>query len=205
MTGDRKRANERLRELMRAHYVETDVRTAHDLGDTATSCSKGCSACCRQLIVGTLAEAAYIVATYPELVRAALPKLREQDAALDRMCAELKARGIVDEPIETQAGTYALCDSWWSSGARCAFLRDDLCTIYDARPRACRTYFVRSDPELCGADRGTPVEVVDPNSRARGDLEAFEICARAYGGEVVLGTLPSLLIVAWQRKGDSNG
>ena len=202
--GDRKRANERLRELMRAHYVETDARTAADLGDSPTSCSKGCSACCRQLIVGTLAEAAYIVAKYPDLVRAALPRLREQDAALDRMCADLKARGVAD-PVATQEGTHALCDSWWDAGERCAFLRDDLCTIYDARPRACRTYFVQSEPALCGAERGTAVSVVDPGSRARGDLEGFEICARAYG-ELVIGPLPALLIVAWQRKGDaSNG
>lgn len=197
--GDRKRANERLRELVRAHYVESDARTAEDVSTAAIPCTKGCSACCRQLIVATLPEAMYIVLTHPEVVRAALPKLRAQGFVLRNAEARLEARGITD-PLGSQEGADAACHEWWLSGERCAFLRDGLCSIYSARPRACRTYFVQSDPALCGAELTTNVEIVDPNSRARGDAEMFELCAREFR-ELVIGTLPTLVLEAWQRVG----
>ena len=37
----------------------------------------------------------------------------------------------------------------YSSLSRCVFLKDTLCSIYPARPVACRKHWVKTDPALC--------------------------------------------------------
>ena len=51
--------------------------------------------------------------------------------------------------------------AWFEDRQPCLFLEEDRCSIYPHRPVECRTQFVISPPEDCGAPKGKLVQVVD--------------------------------------------
>lgn len=107
----------------------TDAAVERAVGGRPVSCKAGCSACCHQLVSTTLAEAADLVARYPELVRAARPELERQSRALMR-----------------EASPAAFF------GTPCVFLGPEgLCSVYPHRPIVCRTHMVSSSSELCAS------------------------------------------------------
>ena len=90
------------------------------------SCRAGCAHCCYQYTPISLPEAIALV----EHVLAKPEGAAEFDGHLERAHAQLP-RGTVP-------------------GGRCPLLGpDDLCSAYPARPVACRTHLVVSEPELC--------------------------------------------------------
>lgn len=96
------------------------------------TCQKGCSHCCKQLVM----------VTKPEAERLLILAI-EQGIALDQ--AQLKRQSLAD-------------DTGWLQleieDRQCPFLGpDNLCQVYDDRPLACRKYFVVSDPDLCNITR----------------------------------------------------
>lgn len=143
-----KRANERIRALGRL-YQRAEAPLAKIA--KASTCSPACHGCCRQLIYASTAEGEFIVRTHWRAVRAALPALRAQAAALGELAAELPP---------TQAEREELAARYYRLFRACAFLEDGRCTIYAARPMACRAYFVASDPELCGRRERTTIAIV---------------------------------------------
>jgi Fe-S-cluster containining protein len=150
-----------------------------------TSCKRGCYACCRMPVQSSVEEALVIVAAYPEAVRRALPELRAQEARLTELSADL------ERPYEPpDAGTFA--KRWWNEGRYCAFLVDGECSVYEARPYACRNYFVLSDPALCGAPAGTKVQMATPVDRSKG----FSALASCCNGELRMGLLPTTMLGA---------
>jgi Fe-S-cluster containining protein len=189
-----RRANERLRGEMRAFYNRVDDWHESNKPDTVR-CTKGCAACCQQLIVSTLPEARHVVAARPALVESVLPTLIEQDALGGRLSAGLG--DVVRDPVARQE----LCERWWDAKQMCVFLSaDNECKIYADRPYACRSYFVTSDPQSCGGERGQTVNIWSPPTKDSGHQELFEMSAKREGGEVVLGSLPALLLYAWRHR-----
>lgn len=186
----RKRANDRLRlEIQRLHKrVDDHHAKGHDLGPV--TCTKGCSACCRQIVLAEISEAEYILARNPDAVRRAMPKLLEH--------AQLAAR--IPHSIDTEEGTAAAADDYWQLDLPCAFLEDGLCSVYEDRPIPCRTHFMLSDPALCGAPARTGVVIADFGTRETAPEHLFAVVARAKHGHVLVGTLPQLMVEAIGRK-----
>ncbi len=86
-------------------------------------CKTGCTACCFIDVEITGDEAAAIV----------------------QYCAENSI--LIDlEYLKKQA---AVGRKSYSRLSRCAFLKDNLCSIYPVRPIACRKHWVKTDPALC--------------------------------------------------------
>jgi len=105
------------------------------------SCTRGCAACCYQLIgvsvVEALAIAAYVVANF----------------AVDEIT---KLRCHIRDDVQYLENEHVGRETYFADERACVFLENvdkskwrGLCGIYAARPTPCRTYHVVSPPEHC--------------------------------------------------------
>lgn len=99
------------------------------------TCKAGCSACCRIPVHITAHEAALLAEAGGDTM------------AHDRIA---KQAGLSDDEF------MRLPDE----DRRCAFLADNLCTVYEHRPSACRKHHVISDPDLCDTTAHPGGEVI---------------------------------------------
>jgi Fe-S-cluster containining protein len=137
--------------------IERELVVLHEAGG-AVSCRAGCAACCRQLVVVAPLEALAIErhvrsADRPQRRRWEAAHLRhsqalsQQPALMRRFQAFRTARGYVP-PEEGDM----LEREYWAAQIPCPFLEKERCTIYPARPFACREHFVVTPPEQCARD-----------------------------------------------------
>ena len=165
--------------------TDTVVQSIHSDGGRVP-CHKGCSACCSYLVPLSVPEAFWL----KEEVSAA-PAHRRESAWRACLCA---ARHILShkcpEPFTRETGETSLASpvdrnlvSSWYSNLRlaCPFLRNDVCTIYDQRPLACREHFVKDSPEACGDECGVaeplemPVQVPNVLGQLASELESTSV------------------------------
>jgi Fe-S-cluster containining protein len=110
------------------------------------ACGPGCSACCDQLVAIYAAEAERIV----DWLRA--PERAEIKAAFLAAYPEWRARtGDRAERI-TQGDAAAqrvVALEQWRAGVTCAFLANNMCSIYEVRPTPCRTCHAVDTNALC--------------------------------------------------------
>lgn len=153
---------------MLAIYREADALPQMGEVRKAASCTKGCTACCNNLIYVSLPEAVAMVETQmgnPSRL-----------AALVKSCYEQLPKLVPDRK------------AYFAKQVPCVFLAPDgACGIYESRPVPCRNYFVVSPAEDCtwtGTEK--QVQVVDVGAL---DVAMLEESARA----VRQRTLPILL------------
>ena len=131
----------------------------------AVSCRKGCSACCRMLVPLSGPEAFAL----QEWVRSRPVDQREH---ITRRFSESKARLLAQGVWQQLA---ALCDAplamddetldgvnrrYYALRLPCPFLEEEICTIYDERPAACRELLVTSPSEQCDDLTLNPIDPV---------------------------------------------
>jgi Fe-S-cluster containining protein len=126
------------------------------------SCSKGCGACCRQLVPISSIEARRLRELLDELppargaeVRARFAQARERLADAGLLEALLEPERISDERVQAFGLDY------FSRGIACPFLEDESCSIHAERPIACREYLVTSPAEHCARPSADSVERVN--------------------------------------------
>jgi Fe-S-cluster containining protein len=152
------------------------------------SCTRGCSACCRQFVSCTLPEATAILARYADVVDELRPRLREE---VDAFLSVVASAGITEETVPGTTVRDVLAGLWWQEHRACAFLSEaGDCRIYEARPAACRTYLVKSDPALCAGESGTGVEIIGPDYE--GCMKLLELAA---GQPLHAGHLPNVVLL----------
>jgi Fe-S-cluster containining protein len=136
--------------------TDVAVRGAAREGRTV-SCTKGCGACCRQLVPLSPPEAwliADLVAGLPEEQRTRVRALfARAGEALEQ--ADLTERLV--GRIESPEHMTALALAYFTLGVPCPFLRDEACSIYPYRPSICREYLVSSPPANCATLGPAPV------------------------------------------------
>lgn len=101
------------------------------------TCKRGCSACCYKTVILTEDEADLLI----------------------EFCKD-EGLHIDVEHLRRQAGFKGSADQWFDqdkSVAKCVFLKDGECSVYEHRPTACRKFFVISEPEKCGGKSGNEV------------------------------------------------
>jgi Fe-S-cluster containining protein len=155
---------------------------ARELGAT---CRKGCAACCDQ----------FVLLTEPEGTVIAQVLLRLPEPGLHRVLSLLREAALHIQAeyrpgSQEQDRTYR--ERYFSERRPCPLLEDGLCSVYAARPYACRTYYVVTPPELCGSPSGTIVGVVDCNDLLLTQLRF----AAEESGEICVGPLPQVVLWA---------
>lgn len=139
-----------------------EERRSVESGNTI-SCRKGCAACCRMMIPLSPPEAF----TLYDHVRS-LPSERQRRIA-ERMAAAksiLLEQGLWPELTEMGDTMHPPDDeklepinrAYYALRLPCPFLEDEVCSIYDERPAACRELLVTSPAEWCQDIVGNPVE-----------------------------------------------
>jgi len=89
-------------------------------------------------------------------------------ARFDEARILLESKGLWDQLVELGETEHTIGDNdlaslnqqYYALRVPCPFLEDDLCSIYDVRPAACRELLVTSPPTLCGDIVNNPVEPV---------------------------------------------
>jgi Fe-S-cluster containining protein len=154
--------------------IDIACETTASAGETV-SCTKGCGACCRQLVPISVTEAHHIrelVETLPEPRRSVL-RARFAQARTRLQQASLLEK-LLDPQRVTDAESQPLGLSYFELGIACPFLEDESCSIHPDRPVACREYLVTSSPEHCAhptADTIRAVKVPAKVSRVIRELE----------------------------------
>lgn len=114
------------------------------------SCTKGCGACCRQMVPISPTEArglARLVDTMPP-DRAAAVRSRFEAARVRMSEAALVPNGHPDKD-KAAYREYGL--AYFKQAVPCPLLENESCSIHPDRPLVCREYLVTSPPEGCAA------------------------------------------------------
>lgn len=186
----RKRANDKLQREIRQLHGEVDAHHTRGFTLGPISCTRGCSACCRTLVLSEVSEAEYILVRRPDAVRRALPLLVQH---------ALRASAIEHE-LDTEENVAKAASAYWQLNMPCAFLVGAECSIYEDRPLPCRVHFVQSDPALCAAGARTRVQIADFGTRTAAPDRLFALVASVRDGHLRIGTLPQLMVeVMWRR------
>ncbi|WP_213956792.1 MULTISPECIES: YkgJ family cysteine cluster protein [unclassified Variovorax] len=127
--------------------------------EAVSACRKGCAHCCHIPVTITGSEAKLIARASGRGVRTPPRGVRVQD--------------LVDAE-STSAATRQL--QQWPAGVACPFLSDAMCSVYAARPLACRVLFNMDDDDLlCQHGDGEPAQVPYADARM---LRALALAAQ---------------------------
>jgi len=133
--------------------AKLEARQATEAGHTI-SCRMGCAACCRMLVPVSAPEA-FALREYMEQLPAdrrteLLNRLSDSKRLLtreglwDRLGEVAEAsRPVPDEELDP------INRSYYALRVPCPYLENEICSIYEARPAACRELLVTSPAELC--------------------------------------------------------
>jgi Fe-S-cluster containining protein len=133
--------------------AQLEIQQATAAGQTI-SCRKGCAACCRMLVPVSAPEAfalrEYVEQLPTERRTPLLTRLNDTKERLtreglwDRLTDVAEAsRPVPDEELDP------INQSYYALRIPCPYLEDETCSIYEARPAACRELLVTSPAELC--------------------------------------------------------
>lgn len=122
----------------------------------APTCSAGCAACCRHLVMLTLPEAQALATAIAKLAEPRRSEVRRRfGAALKK--AEVGGifgpRGarqfLVSEDGDEAEVAGDVARRYFALGIACPLLEREACSMYELRPLACREHNVSSDPKHC--------------------------------------------------------
>lgn len=146
----------------------------------APTCSKGCSACCRQLVPVSEPEA-LVLADYVTNLSESRRSVIE--SRFDAIIAKLKSTVLFTHltnyylhDVSNRDRYFALQRDYFALQMPCPFLEDDACTAYEVRPLACRQYLVTSPPVHCNApfEEQTPIVDLPLPADMGGALASFD-------------------------------
>ena len=129
------------------------------------SCAKGCAACCRMLVPVSPPEAfalrAMVAALPPERSQAYLRSVADALAQLDRagLLARLRHLADTDRPM-TDDEMEPINRAYYALKLPCPFLENEMCSIYEDRPAACRELLVTSPADWCQDMVNKPVRAL---------------------------------------------
>ena len=170
----------------------------------AISCQKGCAACCRMMIPTSPPEAVLIRAHIDSLEPQQRSMIRSRMQATQRRLQQAGLDGSLKElafsPTQvTDAHLEPLNQAYYDLQIPCPFLEDDVCSIYEQRPSACRELLVTSPPEWCRNFAKQPVAAISMPFRMSTILS--HLWAGYQGGPIRLIPLPYIL--DWGRQSES--
>jgi Fe-S-cluster containining protein len=133
--------------------AELEVQQAVEAGRTI-SCRKGCAACCRMLVPLSAPEAfalsEYVEQLPPDRRTLLLNHLSDTKDRLkhEGLWERLNDVAETSKPVSDEE-LDPINQSYYALRIPCPYLENELCSIYEARPAACRELLVTSPAELC--------------------------------------------------------
>lgn len=187
----------------RAQALEARRAAASGL---AISCRKGCAACCRMLVPVSPPEAF--------LLREAVQRMPADQRMrigrkLDAARSQLLRAGLLERLGEVAESDRQLSDedaeplnrAYYALRLPCPFLEEEVCSLYEHRPAACRELLVTSPAELCQDLVNNPVQALPAPVRAGTVLSL--LWSHLVGGPVRLIPLP--LALEWAERHAEEG
>ena len=118
------------------------------------SCHKGCAACCRMLVPVSPPEAFALQRNIEQLPD---PQREKILARLSSVKKTLEQSGLLGKLVQLSETQTQLSDedmepvnqAYYAQRLPCMFLEEEVCSIYEFRPAACRELLVTSPKELC--------------------------------------------------------
>ena len=148
--------------------VDVGVSNAEAKGEQI-SCTKGCGACCRQLVPLAESEAYQLqelVNAMPEPRRATIGArfaAAKEQLQQTNLLTKILFPGELSVEAKRRLGL-----EYFQQGIACPFLEDESCGIHPDRPLACREYLVTSPAANCAAPSAETVQCVEmPGSVSR--------------------------------------
>ncbi|MDH5324337.1 MAG: YkgJ family cysteine cluster protein [Gammaproteobacteria bacterium] len=125
----------------------TAIESASRDGKEIT-CSKGCAACCRQLIAIPPTEAMYIQKLIGRLSKPRQKIIRQRFKDTKE---KIHSSGLLEHVMQLSGDTdlVTVALDYFRLQIPCPFLEQECCSIYAERPLACREYLVVNPPERC--------------------------------------------------------
>ena len=117
-------------------------------------CQKGCSACCSHYLVPlSVPEAFRLKQDISNLPADMRKSMWEKNLEVARKILESKPPELFFQQFEKLENSQMILRSlsnWYSNlNLACPFLCDELCSIYELRPLACREHFVKDTVKTC--------------------------------------------------------
>jgi Fe-S-cluster containining protein len=173
--------------------VDIASKTAVSQGLTI-SCTKGCGACCRQLVPISAIEARRLRQLVDDMPDPRRSKIRARYAAAR---VQLEKSGILSKLIDPQlcsdAEIQALGLDYFAQGIACPFLEEESCSIHSERPIACREYLVTSPAEHCAAPTAEKVHCVTMPAKVSRAVRRLDSSAESPGAQWV----PLIVALDW--------
>ncbi len=191
--------------LMRSLGEQAHQLAIHNTMQTGAtiSCQKGCAACCRMMIpvappeafaLRTVVEALPSIKKKPLLERFQSAQKTLREAGLEEGLHRLafSEDQVTDDELEP------LNRAYYALRMPCPFLEDEVCSIYEQRPSACRELLVTSPAELCQDLIRNPVNLIPAPFRIGTVLST--LWADCFQGPIRLIPLPFALDWAKTRE-----
>ena len=178
------------------------VDMAVEAQDEKVSCSKGCGACCRQLVPISVVEARAIDALVQAMdeprrgavvARFADACRRMEEAGLMDRLRDFSRLASVDEMMRFGLDYFHL-------GVACPFLEDESCSIHGDRPVICREFLVTSDARHCADPGPQIIRRIDLGARISRALPSLE----ARTDLPTMPWLPLILALEWAAANPEN-
>jgi Fe-S-cluster containining protein len=133
--------------------AELEVQQAIEAGRTI-SCRKGCAACCRMLVPLSAPEA-FVLREYVEQLP--IDRRTHLYNRLSETKDRMKREGLWERLTDVAQASSPVPDeeldpinqAYYTLRIPCPYLENELCSIYEARPAACRELLMTSPAELC--------------------------------------------------------
>jgi Fe-S-cluster containining protein len=126
------------------------------------SCTKGCGACCRQLVPISVTEARRLRELIDEMPEPRRRTIRRRfDAGRERLEQAGMLEKLRDPERISKEDARTLGLEYFSLGIACPFLEEESCSIHSDRPIACREYLVTSPAENCSKPTAETVRCVN--------------------------------------------
>ncbi len=171
------------------------------------SCRKGCAACCRMLVPVSPPEAFALKETVEQLPSPQRDRILHRLATLRHTLNETGLLGRLVQLSETRTQVSdedmePVNRDYYAKRLPCPFLDDDVCSLYDARPAACRELLVTSPAEWCQNMDTQPIRVLPVPFRIGTVLSLM--WATLTGGVARLIPLPVALDWADRHAGENS-
>ena len=184
---------------MTASFMDKTVERIHSEG-MEISCTKGCGACCRQMVPISEIEAHRLCNLVNQMSE-------PRKSIISKRFAEAKERmsktGLLDKLQNSEQITKEefrdLGLKYFEQGVACPFIEDESCSIHLDRPIVCREYLVVSPAENCRRLNGEPIKVLKIAFKMSEAIKCFN-----ESKDKSDGLIPLILALEWAETHPEN-